>query len=344
MPPCQNRCQTTLRQAPRKLLCTATALWLLALPLSAQAQPRKPKGERVDRVVAIVENEIITEYELQKKAAGHLQGLAGDAAALQRSRQEVLRQALEQEISERLVNHEVQINKDKLGVTDKDIERAIDEVTAANHLDREQLKAALYGQGMTYAEYREKLRQQIERARLMQFKVQGRVRVRDNDVRRLCLERERLGQAQVQVCAGHVLLHLPKNNNAQQREAVWQQARGIRAKLVGGQSLASLAQKYSDDTASEDGLLGCFFRGEMVEPFEKAAFALAEGGVSEVVETSFGLHVIKVFERRQSRGKGCDSEEELQAFRGELFQQEMARQMDVWVHELRQKNFVETKL
>ena len=327
-------------------LAAAVACLLAMAPASVRAHdPNKPAGHRVDRIVAIVDNDIITSFELEEKAASHLEALPqADGATSRRARREVLERVLKEEVSERLLAHEVNANKDRLGVGDKDIDRAMDEVVASNRITRDQLEAALYGQGMTIAEYRSKMREQIERARLMQFKVQGKVHVKDSDARRLCLQRERLGEADQQVCAGHLLLALPRTPTQAEHDGAVAQANKLRARLLKGESLAKLAQKYSDDAGSPDGSLGCFFRGEMVEAFEEAAFALQPGEVSRVVETPMGLHVIKVFERRSRQTHGCTADSELQPFREELMQQETGRQMQLWVDELRQRSFVEIRL
>jgi peptidyl-prolyl cis-trans isomerase SurA len=318
---------------------------LLVLPTSAGAAPRRAV---VDRVVAVIDNEIITERELMAQADGPLQEidrtLSPDERAKQRRR--VLQQALDAEISERLLTREVRLNKDKLGVADKDIDRAVDEVMRLNHINREQLQTALYGQGLTWTEYRDKLRVQLERTRLVQFKVQGKVQVREGEVRRRCQERLRLQAADgpALVCASHILLKLDGGASPRALEAQLQRARALRARLVAGEPIAALAAEHSDDPSAKDGALGCFGRGEMVEAFEAAAFALEAGGTSEVVRTPFGLHLIQVSERRAAEAGRCDTPEATDAIRNELMQEEMGRQMALWMAELREQSFVEVRL
>ena len=358
---CRNPSSESPTRASSPFTWSVRLLWCaVALLTASRAQPAlaaRAKGQpaaaskaghevAVARIVAVVDRDIVTAYELEQKAAGHLESLletpAGPARDAERTA--ILRRVLDAEINERLLTHEVAANKDKLGVAEKDVDRAVEEVLSINRIGRDQLQAALYGQGLTMAAYRDKLRAQIERARLMQFKVQGRVHIKDNEVRRRCLERQRMGSQNVAVCAGHVLLQVPKDAAPARRAALQHEAEKIRDKLRAGASLATLAEQYSDDTTARDGSLGCFHRGEMVQAFEDAAFALPEGGVSDVVTTSFGLHVIKVFERRSAAAGGCDSEQQLEETKNELFQQEMARQMEVWLGELRAATFVDVRL
>ena len=106
--------------------------------------------EIVDRVVAVIEDQIVTFRELEKRAQPFMKGLDGilDPSEREQSRKSILMKVLDIEIGEKMVDQELQRSKEMLGVTDLDIERAIDEVTRMNQLDREQLKSALYRQGI----------------------------------------------------------------------------------------------------------------------------------------------------------------------------------------------------
>jgi hypothetical protein len=99
--------------------------------------------------------------------------------------------------------------------------------------------------------------------------------------------------------ARHILLRFPENATPAQIDSVRALAESLRSRLVAGEDFATLARQYSQDTGSgaNGGDLGSFGRGEMVPPFEEAAFSLAVGEISQVVETTFGLHIIRVDER-----------------------------------------------
>ncbi|MBI4544638.1 MAG: peptidylprolyl isomerase [Gemmatimonadetes bacterium] len=107
-------------------------------------------------------------------------------------------------------------------------------------------------------------------------------------------------QPDLQVRARHILLRLPADATPAQRDSVMALAEELRQRAAAGADFAALAREYSQDpgSAQQDGDLGFFGRGQMVAPFEEAAFALGVGAVSQVVESPFGLHVIKVEERK----------------------------------------------
>ncbi len=103
-----------------------------------------------------------------------------------------------------------------------------------------------------------------------------------------------------QIRASHILLNYPEQATPAQRDSVLAMATELRERALAGESFGDLAREYSSDagTAAQGGDLGFFGRGQMVKPFEDAAFATPLGEVSEPVETPFGLHVIRVEDRQ----------------------------------------------
>jgi parvulin-like peptidyl-prolyl isomerase len=315
-------------------------------PPTPPRDPSLPPRDVVDRVVAVIENDIVTERELEAKVKPYLAQLdeVQDLTAREQRRKQIYRQVLDMEIGERMVTREIERNRDKLSVTEQDIDHAIDEVMKLNNLTRDQLQAALYGQGLTWGEYRKKLREQMERTRLVQFKVQGKVQIKDADVRRRCEERSATEPGVSQVCASHLLVALSDKASAAEQDEKRMKATRLRSELANGADFGTYALKYSDDKGTPDGKLGCFSRGEMVKPFEDAAFALKPGELSNVVRTRFGYHIIKVTDRIAAPTASCTDEKALSPIRSELYQEEMERQMNAWIVELRSKAFVEVKL
>lgn len=106
-------------------------------------------------------------------------------------------------------------------------------------------------------------------------------------------------QPGVQVRARHILLRIPPEAAPAQRDSVTSLARQLQERAGAGEDFAELARQYSQDgSAQQGGDLGFFGRNQMVGPFEEAAFALQPGQVSDIVETPFGLHIIKVEEKQ----------------------------------------------
>lgn len=141
------------------------------------------------------------------------------------------------------------------------------------------------------------------------------------------------------VRARHVLLTYPEGADEATRDSVRTLADEIRQQAAAGDDFAALARQHSQDpgTAGEGGDLGWFERGRMVAPFEEAAFALETGEVSGVVETPFGLHVIKVEERENPTWDPARGDE----FRRRMVTQRLQESLTEYVDQLREPMNIE---
>ena len=148
--------------------------------------------------------------------------------------------------------------------------------------------------------------------------------ITDQELREI-FERERPGQ---EVRARHILLRVPPDATPAQRDSTLAVARDLRARAVSGENFADLAREYSQDpgSAREGGDLGFFGPGQMVAPFEQAAFALDVGEISDVVESPFGYHIIKVEERRMPNFDDIKD-----AFRAQVLQQRIFEAQEAYV-------------
>ena len=102
-----------------------------------------------------------------------------------------------------------------------------------------------------------------------------------------------------QVRASHILIKVDADATEAQKTEARKKITAIQQKLKKGEDFASLAENYSEDTTSKKGGdLGYFGRGQMVEPFEEAAFSLKPNEISDIVETQYGYHLIKVVDKK----------------------------------------------
>jgi peptidyl-prolyl cis-trans isomerase C len=143
---------------------------------------------------------------------------------------------------------------------------------------------------------------QESREQMLVYKLRDEVIALDTAISDQELERRWMSEGPgVEVRARHILLRLPADASPAQRDSVQALAESLRGRAAGGEDFEALARQYSQDpgSAQRGGDLDYFGRGRMVAPFEEAAFKLEAGEVSPVVESPFGLHVIRVEDRRQ---------------------------------------------
>lgn len=147
-------------------------------------------------------------------------------------------------------------------------------------------------------------------------------------------------QPGLRVRARHILLRVAPDAQPAERDSVLAVARELRARAAAGADFAKLAQEYSEDpgSAKQGGDLGFFGRGQMVAQFDAAAFALDVGQISDVVETPFGYHIIKVEERQLA-----DFEQIKEPFRQQAIQQRMFEATERYVKQLTEPLAIEVQ-
>jgi peptidyl-prolyl cis-trans isomerase C len=142
------------------------------------------------------------------------------------------------------------------------------------------------------------------------------------------------------VRASHILIKVDPKADESQRATARKKIDKIQQKLQQGEDFAALAKEFSQGPSSvKGGDLGYFGRGQMVKPFEKAAFGLMPGDVSGIVETRFGYHLIKVIERRPETTMAFkDIKGRLGRY---LMQEKVRREVNLYVQKLKKKAKVE---
>ncbi|MGZ6132315.1 MAG: peptidylprolyl isomerase [Myxococcaceae bacterium] len=267
---------------------------LLLLPLLVRA-------ELVDRVAAVVNNDIITLSELQKRAAPEITRVAQESSGTERSQKQslVMKKALDAMIDEKLVDSE--LRELKVSISDKEVDAAVEEVKKSYNLTDEQLSMAVAKEGLTLTEYREQMRKQIARYKLINEKVRKNIKVSDADVKSEYDRMMRSEGEDYEVHIRHILIAVSRSAPQPQVEEARRKATAIAAEArQPGVDFAELAKKRSEGCSSSDGGdLGFFKRGTMVPEFEKVAFSLKTGEVSDPVRTQFGWHVLKLEEIRK---------------------------------------------
>ena len=300
-------------------------------------------AELVDRVAAVVNRDIITQSEVEKRAAPELSRInTRDTEKRNEEKSRLMKGALDTLIGEKLM--EEQIQELGLGVTDAEVDAAVADVRKQNNVtDTEQFERLLAGEGFTLASYKDFLRKQMSRMKLVQLKVSPKVKVSEEDLKAAYTQYSHMETGDAEVHARHILVQVDPKATPQQVEVAHQKALALAEEArKPGVDFAQLARAKSEGpSAAEGGDLGFFRRGVMVPAFEKVAFALKDGEVSEPVRTQFGWHVLKVEERRSVDVPDFDKVKgELES---KLKLQKTEKFVEQYVQDLRSKASVEVK-
>jgi peptidyl-prolyl cis-trans isomerase SurA len=259
--------------------------------------------EVLDRIVAVVGNQIILESELKAQLALYATQLGIDLKDEQKQ-EELEKELLEQMINDNLLL--IQAQKDTtIEVTSKEVETAVEDQMkkvksqfSSEDAFQDQLKA----EGLTENELKKKYREQIKKQMLIDrltSKRLSRVSVSTKEVKDFYQTyKDSIPDQPASIKLSHILLEIKPAQST--LDSLKKKAEMILGLAKKGEDFASLAEKYSEDPTSSQngGDLGFFKKGEMIEKFEKAAFALNPGEISDLVETEFGYHIIKVEKKR----------------------------------------------
>jgi peptidyl-prolyl cis-trans isomerase SurA len=296
----------------------------------------------VERIAAVVDGAVVLSSEVEVivdqlgQARPIPEGVDKDAALRERRRQ-----VLETLIAEKLL--EAEVKKLHIDVTDAEVERIVQGTMQENGLTDETLRMALGQQGLTVDEYKEQLKKQLTKMKIVQLKVRSRVNVTDEDVKTAQLQQDlaRSAQGVTRVRARHILWLAPAGSADDEPR---QKALRARAQLDAGASFADLAATESEDPGSRGrgGDLGTFGRGEMVPEFERAAFSAPVGKVVGPVRTAFGWHLILVEE--QLSDAPADPQKAADSLRQKLHEKETETQFQQYIEELKREAFIDRRL
>ncbi len=256
--------------------------------------PVKPIPDVLPAVVARVNGVEIPGAELEK-AVRNLEANVGQPIPAER-RSEIYRGILDQLVDQRLLEQEAAARSIK--ATDAEINAGIDQMKQQAP-NAEAFAKALATRKMTEADLRAEARQRLTVDKLLTAEVEPKAAVNEADIADFYKKNPQFFMQPEAMRASHILI---KADNADAKPAAKAKAEDLLRQIKGGADFAALAKEHSNDgSAPSGGDLGFFPRGQMVKAFEDAAFALAPGQVSGVVESEFGYHIIKGSEHRSAR-------------------------------------------
>ena len=291
-----------LAAAVRRRLAHAflpACLALLAMaPLAAHAQSAPVR--LVDRVVAVVNSEAITAGEL---------GLRTEVARRQLREQNIEpppSDVLEKQVLERMIIDRAQLQAARelgIRVDEAQVDRGVASIAQENGLTVAQLRERLTRDGVSFARFREEVRDEIIRGRLREREIDSRVQVSDADIDAFLAARPQDAQAASELHIAQILLAVPEGATAEQIEGQRQRAEEVMRQLERGDDFARLAAQVSDaPEAMSGGALGWRSPARLPQMFVDAVSALSPGQVAPLQRSPAGFHILKLIDRRGATG------------------------------------------
>jgi len=266
-------------------------LLLLFLPLAGFAQ----RVTLVDRIVAVVNKEVITLSELEQAV-----GMA-ERELRRRGTPVPDRSVLEHQMLERLILNKAQLQLARnsgLRVDELQLDRAVERIAESNKMTLAEFRKALEGDGVAFDSWREQVREQMLLTRLREREVDDKVQVSDTELD-LFLDQMKNRPEAVEYEIAHILVSVPDQASPERIQAARDRADKALAAAQGGANFATLAASYSDaPDALQGGALGWRSEDRLPELFATALAQLKPGEVSPVLRSPAGFHILKLVDRR----------------------------------------------
>ncbi|MGD0627164.1 MAG: peptidylprolyl isomerase [Thermodesulfobacteriota bacterium] len=301
------------------------------------------RGEVVERIVALVNTEVVTLSELEEEGRHFFDQVQRSTSPSER--EEKLREArkavLDQLIENKLLDQE--IRSKKIEVPEREVDAAIQDIMNQNHLTENELKKALAKDGLTYSHYRQRLRESLGKMHLVNREIKSKIVIKEEDLRKTYSQNLKGYTDPLEVKVQQIFLPIPQWATEEQITTIRKEAQSILGKARQGEDFAQLAVNYSKGPeASEGGVLGFFKPKELRPELEEAAFKLKPGELSDLIKSPEGFHILRVMERKGGEPKPFAEVQD--KIRDEMVQAEGERQFREWMKALRAKAYIEVRL
>lgn len=294
-------------------------------------------AEVVDRVVAVVNDDIISLFELNQAIKPYQEkiremGYPSDKERemLFKLREDAINKLIEQKITDQ------EVKRLNISVSEKEIDASIERVKEANYVTEEQLRSALSKEGLSLEEYRNRMREDILRARLVNMEVKSKIVITNEDIKAYYDKNPDKYGGEKKYHLRHILKKSLSFGSHLEKNAIRFEMQDILAKLKKGEPFEKAAAKYSDaPSASDGGELGSFSLNSLSTQIRDAVKNLKPGEFSDVVDTEQGYQIFFLQEIVDTKGK--ISEEAKSEIEEKLYKEIIEQKFKTWLQELRQK-------
>jgi peptidyl-prolyl cis-trans isomerase SurA len=276
-----------------------TFLWraLVAIAIAVAALPAA--AQRGDYIVAVVNQELVTASEVQQRLARIREEAARNRTPLPPA------PALRKQVLDALIDERVLVTSARESgarVDDPELDRAVANVAQQNQMTMPQLRERLKQEGISYAKFRDNVRDQILVERVREREVSSRIRITDAEIDDLIEKRRKAAGIATEFNVAQILVTVPEG--ATEAVVAERRARAEAAlkRVQGGEDFAAVAREVSEDTnRSQGGEIGLRVSDRLPDLFLRAVERLKPGEIApEVLKSAAGFHVVKLIERKES--------------------------------------------
>jgi len=324
-----------------------TTLWkvlvvimLTAVPLSAEEKKADEKKVADDKI-AVVNGTVISREDfnrmidpIQKRM--EMQGSEQDKARLPEIRKNVL---------ENLVNRELLLQEGKKSGVKLDDAAVVKQMADVKKQfpSEAEFGAMMKRMNMTEESFKVRLTQDMTIQEFIDKQFAAKVKISDEESKAFYDGNQDKFKQPEEVKASHILIAVPPKSDDAKKAESRKKIEDVQKRLKKGEDFAAVAKEVSDCPSKEQGGdLGYFSKGQMVKPFEEAAFSMKPGEVSNIVETDFGFHIIKTADKKAEGKRAFDSVKE--SIAGKLKQEKLQKEITAYLDKIKESAKIERNL
>jgi peptidyl-prolyl cis-trans isomerase SurA len=309
----------------------------LLMLLSLLLVGRLAYAEATNRIVAIVNDEIITFHELEKAKKNFK-----PPVPVKEGQEELEKRVLFQLIDQKLVD--IQIKRSSINVPPEEVDKALVRIKEERGLtNAEDFSKALLREGLSEPEFRNKIKEQILRYRLISREIGSKIIIPEDRVREYYQKNKSRFQRTEGVQLAHIFLPVSEKTPPEERLKQKEKIDDIHGRLIKGEDFAELARKFSQDpSASQGGNLGTFVFEEIDQSLREVISSMKPGEFSQVLQSPQGWQIVKVIDFKG--GKEISFDEAKEQIREELFQEEVDKRFGEWLQKLKDRSYIQVLL
>lgn len=297
-------------------------------------------AEIVDRIVAVVNDEVITLIELNNTLKPYMEKIRS-LGYLPEKEQELLFK-VRKDMLDRLVNQKIEdqeIKRSKVEISEEQIDKTIERIKETNYLTDEQLRAALAKDGFTMEEYRRKIKDQILRERLVNLKVKSKIVITKEDIKAYYEKHIKEYGGKQKYHLRNIIMKVPLFSDSEKKLETKVKMDEILEKLKAGESFEALAAKHSESPAASDGGdLGEFEFDTLSPQLQKAIEKIKPGEFTPVLDTDQGYQIFFLEDIIKAKGKTL--EEVTPEIERKLYDESIDKKYQAWIGDLRKQSVV----
>lgn len=297
-------------------------------------------SEILDRIVAVVNEDIILLSELRKRMAPYAQRIRQQGFDMDKERQMIFK--MREEMLNRLVDEKLtdqEIKRNDIQVNEAEIDSTIERIKTSNSFTDEDLRRFLEQEQETMEQYRDNIKEQILRARLVNYQVKSKIVITEEEIQAYYDSHTEVYGGKIRYHLRNLLMRVPDFSTDAEKQSIQEQMQSIGSRIEAGESFGDLARTYSQSPAAADGGdIGEFDKETLSPQIQAALDGLEPGQATAVLDTDQGFQLFYVEAINRTEGKP------LERVREEIHQKLFAEVVDekfiTWLEDLRSQSHI----